>query len=233
MAKTSRKELRASAAKKRAEAKARHRKKGQVADISADKARKNTSKSEPGTSFGTARGIESMFRNSYRAQLDMIALAATKANIMISVNGSLLALLTLASAYILTNEPRLLIPLIIFLLSGIVSIFFSVLAARPQKIEKIGTGLDDFRSTRADLLVFEYFAELSKEDHMTAMTELMCDKEGVYKAMIAHLYFLGKSANRSFKLLRISYSSFFVGLIVSLMAFATVVISTMPNSIAQ
>jgi len=32
--------------------------------------------------LGTARGIETMFRNAYRAQLDLLALAATKANII-------------------------------------------------------------------------------------------------------------------------------------------------------
>lgn len=169
---------------------------------------------------GSPRGIESMFRNAYRAQLGMITLAATKANIMISLNGSLLALLTLAGAYILTNEPRLLVPTVVFLLTCIVSIFFAVLAAQPQRVAKTQTQLNDFRKGRADILVFEHFAELSKDEHMTAMMELLQNQEGVYKAMVAHLYFLGSSASRRFKLLRVSYSTFFGGLVVTVLAFA-------------
>jgi hypothetical protein len=187
-----------------------------------EKKDKKLEKSVTERTLGTARGIESMFRNSYRAQLDMITLAATKANIMISLNGSLLALLTLSSAYILTNEPRLLLPTGIFLLTCIVSIFFAVLAARPQKVSKAGTRLADFRSGRADLLVFEHYAQLSKDEYMTAMMELMRNREGVYKAMLAHLHFLGLSADRRFRLLHVSYSAFFVGLVSSFIVLAIV-----------
>lgn len=187
-----------------------------------DKKDKKIDKALAEGTLGTARGIESMFRNSYRAQLDMITLAATKANIMISLNGSLLALLTLSSAYVLTNEPRLLLPTGIFLLTCIVSIFFAVLAARPQKISKVGKKIDDFRSGRADLLVFEDYAQLSKDEYMTAMLELMRNREGVYKAMLAHLHFLGLSADRRFRLLFVSYSSFFVGLMASFIVLAII-----------
>ncbi len=211
-------ELKGSATKQLKKAAAKCDKAGEVVDFSDQKKRKKA-KTEVQTGFGTTRGLESMFRNAYRAQLDMITLAATKANIMISVNGSLLALLTLSSAYVLTNEPRLLISVAIFLASCVISIFFAVMAARPQKIAKTPTGLDDFRADRADLLVFEHFAKLSRDDYMTAMTELMRDKERIYKAMVGHLYFLGRSADRRFRLLRVSYTAFFVGLVISLAAF--------------
>ncbi len=186
---------------------------------------KGSSKPESNPGFGTARGIESMFRNGYRAQLDMIALAATKSNIMISVNSSLFALLTLTSAYMLNSQPQLLIPMAIFLLTCIVSVFFAVLAARPQRAAKVKMELEDFREGHADLLVFEYFAKLTKEDYMTMMTELMQDKDRVYTAMVAHLYFLGRSADRSFMLLRVSYTAFIVGLIASFIAFAVAAIA--------
>jgi len=185
-----------------------------------EKGLKKKDKVTTDSGFGTARGIESMFRNSYRAQLDMITLAATKANIMISLNGSLLALLTLSSAYVLTNEPRLFVPTGIFLLTCIVSIFFAVLAARPQKVSRKGTELEDFRTGNADLLVFEHYAQLSKEEYMSAMMELMHNREGVYKAMLAHLHFLGLSADRRFRLLHISYSTFFIGLLTSFVVLA-------------
>ncbi len=170
---------------------------------------------------GTSRGIESMLRNSYRAQLAMIALAARKANIMISVNGFLLSLLTLSSSYILTTEPLLLIPSGLFLTTCVVAIVFAVLAARPQHVDKAKTNPSDFRSDRADLLVFEQFAHLSKADHMSVMLEMMTDKQRVYQSMVSHLYFLGKSANKRFALLKVSYNAFILGLIAS---FATLVV---------
>lgn len=183
--------------------------------------KKDTAASGP--TLGTARGVESMLRNAYRAQLSMIALAATKANIMISVNGFLLSMLTLSSAYVLTTVPALLIPMAAFLLTCLVAIVFAVLAARPQTVDRSKLRPKDFRKGRADLLVFEQFSHLSKDEYMDAMIELMQDKERVYKAMVAHLHFLGRSADRRFRLLHVAYSAFFVGLIISAATLAVVV----------
>ncbi len=172
---------------------------------------------------GSNRGIESMLRNSYRAQLSMIALAARKANIMISVNGFLLSVLTLGSAYILTSEPLLLIPSGIFLVTCITAILFAVLAARPHNVDQTKTRLKDFRNDRADLLVFEHFSNLSKDDHMTVMLEMMGDRDRVYKSMVAHLHFLGTSADRRFRTLQVSYTAFIVGLILSFSSLVIIV----------
>lgn len=171
---------------------------------------------------GSARGIESMFRNSYRAQLSMIALAARKANILISVNGFLLSLLTFSSAYVITTQPILLIPSTLFLVTLLVSMLFAVLAARPQKVDTRWTRNEDFKSGRADILVFEQFSHLSKAEYLGAMKALMSDKERVYDAMAAHIYFLGRSANRRFNLLRVAYGAFIIGLIASAVALAGV-----------
>ena len=171
---------------------------------------------------GTSRGIDSMLRNSYRTQLAMIALAARKANIMISVNGFLLSLLTVSSSYIMTTEPLLLIPSGLFLTTCVIAIVFAVLAARPQSVSKAHSSTNDFRSDRADLLVFEQYAHLSKEDHMSVMFEMMHDKRRVYQSMVSHLYFLGKSADKRFNLLKVSYNTFILGLISSFVSLIVV-----------
>ncbi len=190
--------------------------------LASSKKKKKATKKQK-SDIGTSRGIESMLRNSYRAQLAMIALAARKANIMISVNGFLLSLLTLGSAYILTTDPWLLIPSGIFLLTCIVAILFAVLSARPQRVDKSQTRVEDFRKDRVDLLVFEHFSHLSKDDHMSVMLEMMEDQERVYRSMIAHIHFLGRSANQRFKTLQISYTAFIVGLIASFVSLLVVV----------
>ena len=46
-----------------------------------------------------SKGVETMFRNAYRAQLDLISLAATKANIMISLNGFIVSILMVSSPF--------------------------------------------------------------------------------------------------------------------------------------
>ncbi len=61
--------------------------------------------------IGSRRGVETLLRNSYRAHLDLIALAATKANIMISINGLILSFLFISEAFVMSAEPLLEIPI--------------------------------------------------------------------------------------------------------------------------
>ncbi|MFK7994537.1 MAG: Pycsar system effector family protein [Granulosicoccus sp.] len=171
---------------------------------------------------GSARGIESMFRNSYRAQLDMIALAATKANIMISLNGFLVSMLLLSGTYLLATDRLLLIPFALLLTTCTTAIFFAVLAARPVINREVQT-LEDFRTDKADLLIFDQFSALSSEDYGEAMQEMMQDNKRVYDNMISHIYSLGCMADKKFLRLYYSYSAFIVGLIISVVSLLMVI----------
>lgn len=174
------------------------------------------------SSMGTSRGIESMFRNSYRAQLDMLALAATKANIMISLNGLLVSILLISGTYFLGVEPMLIVPLVAFLLTCTVAIVFAVLAARPA-IDKSKHTLDDFRKDDADLLVFEQFAKLPREDYLDAMQEMARSNDRIYNNMIVHIHGMGLMADHKFTRLYISYSAFMIGLVISVLLLLAVI----------
>ncbi len=180
-----------------------------------DPAEKNGKKNgSKASSLGTHRGIESMFRNSYRAQLDMLALAATKANIMISLNGLLVSILLISGAHFLSVEPMLVIPFASFLLTCTVAIVFAVLAARPI-VHKNKHTLNDFRSDDADLLVFEQFAQLPRDDYLDAMQEMARSNDRIYNNMIVHIHGMGQTADHKFNRLYVSYSSFMVGIVIS------------------
>lgn len=171
-------------------------------------------KKDKSEKVGSARGIESMFRSSYRAQLDMIALAATKANIMISLNGLLLSMLLLSGAYFLSAEPLILVPVSLLLITCTVAVIFAVLAARPD-VDKRKQKLGDFMSGDADMLIFEQFSKLSAEEFDTAMWGMLKDNERIYKNMISHIYDMGCIADKKFARLYISYNTFMVGLVIS------------------
>lgn len=171
---------------------------------------------------GSARGIESMFRSSYRTQLDMIALAATKANIMISLNGLLVSMLLLSGAYFLTANHLILIPVSILILTCTFAIIFAVLAARPD-VDNRKQGLADFMSDDADILIFEQFSKLSSQEFNDAMWDLLNDQERIYKNMISHLYDLGCIADKKFARLYTSYNGFIIGLVMSVLSLLGIV----------
>jgi len=173
--------------------------------------------------IGSSRGIESMFRNSYRAQLDMIALAATKANIMISLNGLLVSLLLFFSAYFLTSDPLLLLPVSLFLITCTVAIIFAMLAARPD-IDKNVRTVDDFRTDKGKLLLFDQFSSLSAADYTDAMREMMQDNSRIYSNMTDHIHALGLIADKKFTRLYISYNAFIIGLVISVVSLSLVIL---------
>jgi hypothetical protein len=152
----------------------------------------------------------------------MIALAATKANIMISLNGLLVSMILLSGAYLLGAEPLLLIPVSSLLVTCTVAIIFAVLAARPD-VDKKPRTVEDFETDKADMLVFAQFSKLTSEEFDSAMWNLLGDHERVYRSMISHIYNLGNIADKKFAKLYVSYNSFMIGLIVSVTLLLSVV----------
>ena len=177
------------------------------------KQRKSGEKAE----VGSRRGIETLFRNSYRAHLDLIALATTKANIMISINGLILSFLFISEAFVMTSEPLLEIPTVIFLLTCFLSMAFAILAALPARRKGDWNGMD-FTQDRASLLIFEDYTVLEEGDYVGYMRELLKDSTRIYDNMAKQLYFLGTHANSKMKRLQVSYSIFITGLGLSILA---------------
>lgn len=196
--------------------------------------------------FGSAKGIETMFRSAYRAQLDLIALAATKANIMISLNGFIVSVLMVSGAFIYATVPVFLPPAIVFLITSAISIYFALWAASPGSAPEYAklfrwarnflTGKAAFSEIRecvdkrpqefidgeSNILVFEDFAKLSKDEYLERMRTLLSDHGQVYETMSDQLYWLGKMADKKFKMLRSSYAVFRWGIILSILMFLVV-----------
>jgi hypothetical protein len=173
--------------------------------------------------IGSARGIETMFRTSYQAQLDMIALATTKSNIMISLNGVLISVLLLSAAYLINTMPMLIVPIGSLLLTCTVAIVFAVLAARPGSRSHEHT-LEDARDDQGVLLIFDDFARFPADQYIDSMMDMLGDHQRVYKNMVAHIHDMGQTANESFAKLYIAYSTFMVGLVVSVVLLLVVVV---------
>ncbi|WP_371414585.1 Pycsar system effector family protein [Flavobacterium sp. 140616W15] len=52
-----------------------------------------------------------------------------------------------------------------------------------------------------------------------AMNEMMKDKDYLYGTMIKDLYFLGIVLERKYRLLRVAYNLFMIGIIITVLAF--------------
>jgi hypothetical protein len=192
--------------------------------------------------IGSKRGVETLFRNAYRAELEIITLAATKANIMISLNGFIASALMISGAFIYTSSPEFLVPATLFLFTSAASIYFALLAASPDSADRPGgvfnwlkavlkrdASLADFKAYvrprrefidgESNILIYEERVKLSKSDYWERMRALLNDQEDVYAKMSDQLYWLGLMADRKFKLLKTSYRVFRWGLFLSVLTF--------------
>lgn len=196
------------------------------------KKKKDKAKSEPVGKLGTSRGIETMFRTSYRVNMDLSALADTKSNIMISINGLIISIILGTIASKIDANPWLLIPTPVLLIGCLVSMTYAVLAARPRVSSRVIT-LEDVRANSANILFFGNFVHLSQDDYVTGMTELLQNTDRLYYNMIRDIYGLGSVLQAKFRLLRISYTVFMIALVVGVLAFILTfayVVATMPGA---
>ena len=140
-----------------------------------------------------SRGIETMFRTSYRTHLDLSGYADNKANIMISINGVIISIMIASIGPRLELNPWLLLPTSVLLLTCAGSLIFAILAARPR-ITRRPVTLDDVRQNRANILFFGNFVNMPMDEFETGMEELIADPPRLYANMARDIYSLGGRA---------------------------------------
>ena len=173
------------------------------------------------TGLGSSRGIETMFRTSYRVHQDLVSLADTKANIMISVNGLIISIILAAVSPRIGGLPLLVLPTSILLIGCVIALVYAVLAARPR-VSNVPLTLDDIARNDANILFFGNFVNLSEAEFVEGMTDLMESQDHLYVNMVRDLYGLGQVLKTKFQLLRISYTVFMFALVVGVGLFVLV-----------
>ena len=208
----------------------------------------------PPAPLGTAKGVETMFRNAFRTEMELLALAATKANIMISLNGFIVSALMVSGAFIFSSSPEFLVPAGIFMLTAAASIVCALLSASPERVGRFQetwrwlkdvfrrkARLRDFKARVShnptvhffgdspNILIYEDRAKIPKDRYWQMMQDIMNDREQIYFRMSEELYWLGLMADKQFKFLHMSYVVFRWGLLASVIAFTAV--KTLPGVI--
>ena len=167
------------------------------------------------------RGIETMFRVTLKNHITLSDIADTKANILLSVNAIIIsmALSNLIPKLDNPSNSYLIIPTAIFVVFSLASMALSVLATRPNVTSGEFTK-EDVKQKKVNLLFFGNFHKMKLDDFEWAMGEMMQDRDYLYSSMKKDLYFLGLVLHKKYKILRITYTIFLVGIVVSVIAFA-------------
>lgn len=172
------------------------------------------------------RTMQTFFRSNYRNHINLSAIADNKANIMISVNSILISVLITFLSYrnISTNNPMILLPVVIFLVTGLASLTFAILSARP-KVTKLNAKLNDKAMVKKNIVFFGNFVTMKLEDYEEAMDEMFRDGQLLLGNMTRDLYFLGKVLDKKYRYLSVSYNIFMVGFLATVGTFLIMLFS--------
>lgn len=166
------------------------------------------------------RGIETMFRVTLRNHLKLSDIADTKANILLSVSAIVLSI-ALSNLFPKLDKPSnyyLIYPTLIFLSITVATMIFSILSTRP-KVTSGKFTKEDVSQRKVNLLFFGNFYKMPLEDFQEGMEEIMKDRDYLYKSLMKDLYFLGLVLEKKYRLLRIAYTIFMIGIVISVIAF--------------
>jgi predicted metal-dependent HD superfamily phosphohydrolase len=168
------------------------------------------------------RAIQSFYRTALRNHIKLSDIADTKANILLSVNAIIISVVLANLISKLDTNPYLTWPTVIFTLFSVISMVMSIIATRPNVTSGQFTK-EDVENKKVNLTFFGNFHKMELEEFDWAIKEMLKDKEYVYSSLTKDLYFLGKVLERKYRLLRITYTVFMIGIIVSLFSFGIAV----------
>ncbi len=181
------------------------------------------------TSSLISKGIQTMLRLASQNNLRLSEMADRKANILISVNAIIISVSISVLFRKFETDPFLVVPTIIFLTSSVITIVLSILATRPN-ITGGKFAKEDITTKKVNLLFFGNFYKASLEDFKWGMGIMMRDPEYLYGSLIKDVYYLGVVLGKKYRLLRIAYNIFMVGVVISVIAFTIAVFTKSPES---
>ncbi|HBU76600.1 MAG TPA: phosphohydrolase [Muricauda sp.] len=166
------------------------------------------------------RSVQTLYRVTLKNHLKLSDIADTKANILLSVNAIIISLV-LANLLTKLDNPSntyMIYPTLILIMFSIVSMVLSVLATRPNVTSGKFTK-EDVEKRKVNLLFFGNFHQMELSEYEWALKELVKDKDYVYSSLTKDLYYLGIVLNKKYKILRITYNIFMLGMILSVISF--------------
>ncbi|MFT3911317.1 MAG: DUF5706 domain-containing protein [Ferruginibacter sp.] len=178
---------------------------------------------------GTTKGMQTMLRLTSSNHIKLSDMADSKANILISVNAIIISVILGVLLRKLQTDPYLTIPTIIFLAFAVATIVISILATRPTV--NAGTFNNaDIMNKKTNLLFFGNFHSMGWAEYEDAMRTMMKDSDYLYSSIIQDIYHLGVVLGKKYKLVRLAYTIFMIGIITSVIAFALAALLYTPET---
>jgi predicted metal-dependent HD superfamily phosphohydrolase len=175
-----------------------------------------------------ARGIQTMLRLTSENHVELSNMADGKASILISVNAIIISVILSVLIRRIEVDTHLTIPTFIFLASSLTTILIAILATRP-KVSSGNFSREDILHKNTNLLFFGNFYKSKITEYKWAMNTMMRDPDYLYSSLIMDIHQLGVILARKYKLIRLAYTVFMIGLFVSVLSFIIAILLHTPQ----
>src|SRR5437868_9277556 len=176
-----------------------------------------------------SKGIQTMLRLTSENHLKLSDMADRKANILISVNAIIISVILGVLFRKLEEVPYYTIPTILFLAVAVTTIVLSIMATRPMVSGGTFTE-QDILDKKTNLLFFGNFHRATFEQYDVAMKDMMRDTDYLYDSLLRDIHTLGTVLGRKYRLLRLAYNIFMIGIVLTVIAFGIAVFFFHGNS---
>ena len=164
------------------------------------------------------RALQTFFRSSFRVQMGMVSLADRKANILIRLNSFLISGMVIFYKNITSYNDMAMISVVLFLVTLGSSLIFATLAVTPSS-DLVPDDEMNGDEAVGQMFMYTHYVKMDKEEFERSFDVMMRDTGLIYGSMARDLYQFGKMIVKKYKLLKIAYTTFTVGLIVTIILF--------------
>ena len=172
----------------------------------------------------TSQGRQTLFRVTYRTQINLIRIADNKANMILGINAMIISILIaiISGRFIFQDAEAdgslaLIIPVILIMLTALFTAVFAIRAAQPRLITpkeaKVAV------NKKSSMLFFENIWEMSTDEYINKMENLLNSSDDIYENMIIDIHNQAKVLHRKYAMLRKAYVIFMFGYIISILSF--------------
>lgn len=174
---------------------------------------------------GASRGRQTLFRVTYRTQVNLIRIADNKANMIMGINAVIITVIMgIISSNILFTQERiegnmlLTVPVFLVVLTALLTTIYAVRAAKPRLLN-LKKKKGQRENTRKSLLFFENVWAMPDEEYLSKMEKLIETPQEIYQHMIIDIHNQSKVLHKKYDLIRKAYLIFMIGFSASILAF--------------
>lgn len=178
-------------------------------------------KDKSGKRAALSRGVESLYRLTYRNHIALSQLADQKAGMLISINGLIISVLIAVLTPRVSSWSWTLVPALVLIGGCVVSLAFAVIGSRPR-LGRTPVTVEQVRDNQGNVLFFGQFMSMSLADFQLSMRILGKDGKLLRDSLARQLYEMGGALTKKYHYLQLAYSVFLATIVIATLSFAGV-----------